>query len=106
MGNVYNGLASFGRISSTVGMYLGFLGALLIVIFGIVVMRRPDDPPSATPNPFTKKPTSNKTTGILMIAFGILVAFLGWLTRFLAHKYKWFAAVSGVDTLLSPLDWN
>ena len=101
---LYDAAASFGKALSSVGFLIAL--ACVIITCGIAtyLVFRPLKEPDA-PSPLNDEMTNkewNRSLGIILSIIAVCVLCLTVINMQLTHRYKGYAAASGVGSLLVP----
>lgn len=98
MGTAYNALASFGRTTTTIGAYVGYLVAVILACAGLYCLLFL--PVTTLTDPKTGKQSRSRPrlVGLATIAFAALVALASYTNKYLAKRSKGYAAISGAST--------
>ena len=86
MSSVGDDLASFARIKSDIGLVVGIIIAVIFTIIAVYSIAH-----------------GQYKGGFIMLAIGIVVGLLSWLSYYLTHKYKGYAEVVGAENLFRAL---
>ena len=101
---LYNATASFGRFSSSLGTVFAIVCAVILSCIGAFLFFMPLKDPLA-PSPHNDGMTNEKWSRSLGITLSICASCIlcvSLIQYHLTHKYKGYAAFSGVSTLISP----
>jgi len=86
-------LADIGRVRVIIGMIFATLFMIGMIIGGSVMIQKQADNPTLA--------ESNKRTGYIMIAVGVITFGFALLIWWLTNRYKGFAAYEGVEGIFN-----
>lgn len=98
LGNeLYTDSANLGRFTSKIGMYIFLFIGIIMVISGVfIAMQKPRY------DPVTGAQTNTpRRTGLALVAFGILLALIGYFNNYMTRKSKLLAAGEGVSDVVN-----
>lgn len=108
--NVVDGVATFGRVTTVISSIIATLVAIMLFVFGVLILRAPTDPSrpvgtvvTKTTNAAGKTTTSTangqpapKWLGWLLIFLSIVILIATWVWFYFVWTNKNVAAVAGV----------
>ena len=95
---VYNAFASFGRTTTTISAYVGYVAAAVLVCAGLYCLlfaKAVSITDTKTGRVTRSRP---RVIGLVTIAFAVLVALASYANKYLASRSKGYAAFSGAST--------
>lgn len=95
-----NDLADFGKGYAIFSAIAGSIIGIIFIVFGFLVLKSVDD----FARNFPKQPAPSKTSGYLLIGFGVIIIIVTWVIVLLTQKSKGVAETEGVIGGISLVD--